>query len=100
MTNLRDCVDIIDEPSFVLMKVKEGKEMDLITTGLFQGDETMFRITKGYDHSCTTWFKNGNNFTWHHGGSSYTLVADSVWAAWRAIETMIKNEGIDISTCR
>ena len=78
-------------------KVKEGKEMDMIMTGLFEGNETMFRITKGSDHNCTTWYKNGNTWSWHHGIGGYTMVADSVWDTWRAIESMIASEGIDIN---
>lgn len=97
MTNLRDCVEIINESTFVLLKVKEGKETDMIMTGLFNGDETMFRITKGSNHNCTTWFKNGRNFSWHHGINGYTLVSDSIWDRWRAIEALIASEGIDIS---
>lgn len=97
MTKLRDCVEINNQATFVLIKVKENKEMDMIMTGLFNGTETMFRITKGADHNCTTWFKNGNVFEWHHGRSGYTLVADSVWDEWREIEKMIAEEGIDIN---
>lgn len=97
MTNLRDCVEIINESTFVLLKVKEGKETDMIMTGLFNGDETMFRITKGSNHNCTTWLKNGRNFSWHHGINGYTLVSDSTWDRWRAIEALISSEGIDIS---
>ena len=100
MTNLRDCVEIIDEATFVLIKVKEGKEMDMIMTGLFEGNETMFRITKGSDHNCTTWYKNGNTWSWHHGIGGYTMVADSVWDTWRAIESMIASERIDINKRR
>lgn len=44
MSKLRDFVEIIDQPTFVLVKVKNGKEMDMIMTGLFEGNETMFRI--------------------------------------------------------
>lgn len=97
MTDLKDCVEIINEPTFVLVKVKEGKEMDMIMTGLFEGNETMFRITKGSDHNCTTWYKNGTNWSWHHGINSCTLVADSVWKAWREIEKVIAQEGISIN---
>ena len=97
MTDLRDCVEVINEPTFVLLKVKDGKEMDMIMTGLFNGDKTMFRITKGSNHNCTTWFKNGNNFSWHYGINGYTLVSDSTRDKWRAIEALITYEGIDIS---
>ena len=97
MANFRDCVDINDQATFVLIKVKQDKEMDMIMTGLFTGAETMFRITKGEDHNCTTWYKNGNVFEWHHGRNGYTLVADSVWNAWREIESMIAKEGININ---
>ena len=99
MTNLRDCVEIINEPTFVLVKVKEGKEMDMIMTGLFEGNETMFRVTKGGNHNCTTWYKDGRNWSWHHGFGGCICVTDSVWDKWRAIESMIKDEGIDIEKC-
>ena len=92
MTKLKDCVECINEQTFVLLKVKDGMEMDMIMTGLFEGDETMFRITKGDDHNCTTWYKNGKNWSWHHGLNGHTCVANSVWAAWREIERTITED--------
>ncbi len=93
---LRDCVEIFDEPAFVLLKVKENKEMDMIMTGLFEGNETMFRITKGKNHTCTTWYKNGNSWSWEYGIGGHTLVADSVRAKWNAIKSLIAEEKITL----
>lgn len=100
MTNLKQCVEIFDEPTFVLLKVKDGTEMDMIMTGLFEGNETMFRITKGGDHNCTTWYKDGSNWSWHHGINGNTCVTDSVWKKWKAIEELIASEGINIEKSR
>ncbi len=96
MTKLIDCVEIINEKTFVLIKVKEGKTMDMIMTGLFDGNETMFRITKGKDHNCTTWYSDKPPFTWHHGIGGYTCVSNVTWDRWRAIEDMLKKAGINI----
>ena len=37
MTDLRDCVEVINELTFVQLKVKDGKKMDMIMTGFFNG---------------------------------------------------------------
>jgi len=45
---LKDITTVaINNADCVVLKVKEGHEMDLIALGCFGGDETMFRLTKG-----------------------------------------------------
>lgn len=62
----------------VVLKVKPNSEMDLICLGCFNGDETMLRLTKGEDVTCTVWTKNGSHYSWHWGTHGYTLVSDSM----------------------
>lgn len=82
----------------ILFPYEERTEIKYVTSILNEVKVAkMFRITKGSDHNCTTWYKNGNNWSWHHGIGCYTLVADSVWNAWREIESIISEEGININ---
>jgi hypothetical protein len=62
----------------VVLKVKPNSEIDLICLGCFNGDETMFRLTKGEDVTCTVWTKNGNHYSWYWGTHGYTLVSDAM----------------------
>ena len=53
---LSNCVEVaVNNAECVVLKVKKGKEFDLITLGCFDGNETMFRLTKGDNHTCTVW---------------------------------------------
>ncbi len=63
----------------VILKVKKNQFANLIGLGCFNGDETMFRLTKGSDHTCTVWHGEKNNsYSWDWGSSGYTLVSDNM----------------------
>lgn len=76
----------------VVLKVKENSEMDLICLGYFSGDETMFRLTKGDNHTCTVWGKDGKHFSWYWGSDGYELVSDETKQKGRMIQDCIVDD--------
>ena len=79
----------------VVLKVNEGAETDLICLGYFDGDETMFRLTKGRNHTCTVWTKKGTNYSWEWGDSGYDLVSSNMRKRGYMIKEAIE-DGFDI----
>lgn len=79
----------------VILKVKDNAKLDLIKLGCFDGDEEYLRLTKGEDHTCTIFKKNGTNFNWHWGTNGYTLVSDKTSKMGKLIEECI-TEDFDI----
>lgn len=76
---LADLVTVeVNNEDCVVLKVKEGKQIELISLGYFRGNETMFRLTKGYQHTCTVWYSDGKSFSWDWGDLGHTLVSDEV----------------------
>lgn len=75
----------------VVLKVKENHEMDLILLGVFDGDENMFRLTKGRGVTCTVWRKNGKSYSWYWG-NGYTLVSDSMRKKGELIQNCIEQD--------
>lgn len=76
---LRDITEVaVDNADCVILKVLPGHEFDLISLGCFDGDETMFRLTKGDDCTCTVFRKDRKPYSWHWGRSGFTLVTDSL----------------------
>lgn len=74
---LCNLVDIVDNNmECVILKVKDGKRLDLIKLGYFTGDEDIIRLTKGERHICSVFNKDGTNFSWEWGKGEYTLVDD------------------------
>ena len=52
MAELCDLVEVVENNmECVVLKVKKGAGMQLIRLGCFDGDETMFRLTKGSSRS-------------------------------------------------
>lgn len=97
MTKLSELVTVeADNEACVVLKVKEGKAMELITLGCFDGNETLFRVTKGGNHTATIW-AGEKAWSWEWGMNGYTLVSDNVQEEQRVICNCIRNElGIDI----
>lgn len=90
----------------VVLKVKKNQLANLISLGCFDGDETMFRLTKGYDHTCTVWHGSDNkHYSWDWGESGYTLVSESVSRRGSMIQRAITDDfgiyiGADINKIR
>ena len=85
MIRLVDCVDVIaNNKQCVLLKVKEGMEMNLLATGHFDGDETMIRMTKDRDCNCYTILRtNDKKVNWN----DRTLISQSL----KNIQNEIRN---------
>lgn len=77
---LSQMVNIIENNyDCVVLKVKKNQFLNLIALGCFNGDETMFRFTKGRDHTYTVWHGEDNkHYSWFSGESGYTLVSDKI----------------------
>lgn len=79
MKRLSSMVTILENnEECTILKVRENQFANLISLGCFDGNETMFRLTKGDNHTCTVWGSNGSSFNWEWGTSGYTLVSDKV----------------------
>ena len=90
-------VDIIENnEDCVILQVKDNKEMDLIKLGCFNGDERLFRLTKGKNHTCTIFYNdNRKTFSWEWGEGGFTMVTDDVSKMGKLIENAI-TEDFDI----
>ena len=88
---LKDLVEIVhNDMNSIVLKIKDGSEMDLICLGYFEGDETMIRLTKGGNHTITIWGKDEKHYEWHWGSNGTMLVADSMNQKKRLIvETVV-----------
>ena len=82
----------VNNENCVVLKVKENSFMNLITLGCFDGKETMFRLTKGSDHTCTVWTSDGKSYSWHWGISGYTLVSEKMKEQGRLIARCIVDD--------
>lgn len=90
---LSNCVEVaVNNTECVVLKVKKGKEFDLITLGCFDGNETMFRLTKGGSHTCTVWRENDTPYSWYWGIGGHTLVSDNMNKRGRLIQSCIEND--------
>ena len=93
MNKLYNCVELaVNNSDCVVLKVKKGKEFDLISLGCFDGDETMFRLTKGDKHTCTVWRDGSNPFSWEWGIGGHTLVSDKTNKVGKMIQDCIEND--------
>lgn len=81
---------VVNNSECVVLKVKDGHEMDLISIGCFNGDESMFRLTKGEDTTCTIFRKNGSKISWHWGTHGYTLVSNQIWKSGMLLQDCLR----------
>ena len=90
---LADIVTVeVNNADCVVLKVKDGKQIELISLGYFRGDETMFRLTKGAQQTCTVWYNDGKSFSWEWGMHGYTLVSDEVSKKGDIIQSCIRED--------
>lgn len=90
---LKDMVELAaNNDECVVLKVKEGQEFNLISLGYFNGDETMLRLTKGANVTCTVFRKSGKTLSWKWGRDGYTLVTDAVTKMGRLIQNCIEQD--------
>lgn len=77
----------------VLLKVKDNVKMDLIKLGCFDGNEEYIRLTKGKNHTCTVFKREGDSFNeWHWGTDGYTLVSPKLDDQRKLIEGCITDD--------
>ena len=92
MKKLVELVEVIENnDKCVLLKILCDK-LELMKIGCFNGNEEYIRLTKGKDHTCTIWYKNGNSFSWEWGYSGNTLVSESLNQARRLIVECITSD--------
>lgn len=90
---LKDLTElIVNNDDCVVLKTKENREMDLISLGVFNGDEIMFRLTKGKQITCTVFLVGGKHFSWDWGNNGYTLVSDSTRKKGYLIQNYIEQD--------
>lgn len=88
----------VNNENCVVLKVKENKFIELVSLGCFDGSETMFRLTKGGQHTCTVWHGADNkSYSWDWGVYGYTLVSDKLREQGSLIyKTIEKDFNIDL----
>lgn len=75
MAGLCDLVEILENNmECVVLEVKDGVQKELVCLGCFDGDETMLRLTKGDDHTCTIFFGAGKTCSWSWDVRAYAGV--------------------------
>lgn len=93
MAVLFDYVEIVeDNMECAVLKVKPDSRMGLIALGCFNGNEEMFRLTKGRTQTCTVFYKNGKSFSWDWGDGGHTLVSESTDKCGRMIQLCLEND--------
>ena len=78
----------------VVLEVLPDHRFDLIDLG-FDGNEKMFRLTKGGNHTCTIFRESGGelkSFSWHWGDGGYTLVSPLVNEWGKMIQNCIVDD--------
>lgn len=107
MKRLSQMVTIMENnENCVVLKVKKNQFANLVGLGCFNGDETMFRLTKGSDHTCTVWHgENNKHYSWNWGSSGYTLVTDKLHSQGIMVQNCIADDfgiyiGSDLSKVR
>ena len=82
----------VNNADCVVLKVKEGHEMELIALGVFDGNETMFRLTKGKSVTCTIFYTDGKSRSWHWGYGGHTLVSPKTERQGQLIQECIEKD--------
>lgn len=92
MKKLVDLVQIVENNKDCVILEVVGSSLDMIKLGCFHGHETMMRLTKGADHTCTVWKSDGKHYSWSWGKSGYTLVTDTLRDQGRLIQACITQD--------
>lgn len=93
MARLCDLVEVAENNmECVVLKVKEGVQTELVGLGCFDGDETMFRLTKGGGHTCTVFRGGKRPVSWEWGNSGHTLVCDSLYQCGSMVKSCISDD--------
>lgn len=82
----------INNAECVVLKVKDGQEMNLLGLGCFNGDEKILRLTKGRNVTCTVIRDDGRRYSWDWGIDGYTLVTDAQRRKGQMIQECIERD--------
>ena len=91
MKRLADLVKIVENNETCVILEVTGSILDLIKLGCFNGDETMMRLTKGCDHTCTVWTKD-KHYSWNWGKHGTTLVSRDIGKQGNLIQECIEQD--------
>lgn len=91
MKKLANLVQVVENNKECVILEVTGRSIDLIKLGCFNGDETMFRLTKGGDHICTVW-TNEKHYSWHWGDSGHTIVSKQTENMGKLIQECIEQD--------
>lgn len=92
MGKLVNYVKIVENNEECVILEVVGTPFDLIRLGCFNGNEKMFRLTKGAKHTCTVWKENGENYSWFWGYGGHTLVSDDMTKRGNLIQECIEQD--------
>lgn len=92
----------------VVLRVRENAGMSLVRLGCFDGDETMFRMTKGERNAFTVFRKGGEPLSWESGAEAGVLeqmrgklisgcISDS-FGIYIGMDLMLRRESLDIKS--
>lgn len=91
MKKLANLVQVVENNKECVILEVTGTAIELIKLGCFNGDETMMRLTKGDNHTCTVWTKD-THYSWHWGPSGTTIVSDAMRKRGRLIQECIEQD--------
>lgn len=92
MKKLVNYVKIVENNEECVILEVVCSPLDLIRLGCFNGNEKMFRLTKGDNHTCTVWKENGDNYSWWWGCGGHTLVSDQMTKMGNLIQECIEQD--------
>lgn len=76
---LSDLVEIeTNNELCVLLKIKEGKQLELLSLGCFSGNEKLIRMTKGSQRTCTIVYKDDSVCSFEWGNRCCTMISDEL----------------------
>ena len=97
MKRLVELVDVVEDNEKCVLLKTNCESIELMLLGCFLGNEDYIRLTKGKDHTCTIWYKNGNSFSWDWGYSGNTRVSERLnRVRYVVVECIKKDLKIDI----
>lgn len=86
MKKLNDLVELVDNnDACVVLKVKEGSQLDMILLGCMNGDENMIRLAKDSEDTITIFHKDGSHYSWARN----TVVVECMRVRRRMIERCV-----------
>ena len=92
MTKLANYVKIVANNEECVILEVTGTPINLICLGCFNGNEKMFRLTKGANHTCTVWKDGGDNYSWYWGPNGTLMVSEQMKTQAKLIQECIEQD--------